>query len=555
MFLLAVLKLIRYCNIVIISIKYIFFHCSVEIVSVILEKIIAILCYMLQPTFRLYRLFFMGLILSNNLLAQKNAKPNIILIYADDLGYGDLSCYGATAIQTPNIDKLADKGLRFTNAHSAASTCTPSRYAMIMGEYAWRKKGTGILPGNASMIIPVGKINLPTVFKNAGYKTAIVGKWHLGLGNEGGPDWNNEIKPGPNEVGFDYAFFFPATADRVPTVFIENKKVVGWDANDSIKVSYTEKIGAEPTGKENPELLKMNALKNQGHEETIVNGIGRIGYMTGGKKARWNDEELAYTFTDKAKSFISNNTKNSFFLFFSLNDIHAPRMPSTTFRGSSALGARGEMINQLDWTVGEIVKELQRLNMEKNTMIIFTSDNGPALLDGYEDNAEILAVQANHKPTGPMRGGKYSVLEAGTRVPMIVSWPKKIKSGVSNTLMSQLDFIKSFASYFKQPLSDAEAIDSENNIKSLLGKSAAGRTILIEQGQGSIAILWNDWKYIIPSKGAAVFQPMNIESGNSIQPQLYNLKDDIGEKNNLAEKHPDMVKKLAAMLNEIKAKK
>jgi arylsulfatase A len=481
-------------------------------------------------------------------------KPNVILIYADDLGYGDLSAYGAVKTNTPDIDKLAAKGLRFTNAHSAASTCTPSRYAMITGEYAWRKKGTGILPGDAAMIIPQGKMNLPFVFKNAGYKTAIVGKWHLGLGNEGGPNWNAAIKPGPNEVGFDYAFFFPATADRVPTVFIENDRVVGWEANDSIKVSYHEKIGTEPTGKENPELLKIKALKNQGHEETIINGIGRIGYMTGGKKARWNDEELAYVFTDKAKKFISNHAGKPFFLFFSLNDIHAPRMPGTAFKGSSPLGLRGDMINQLDWTVGEITNELQRLGIDKNTMIIFTSDNGPALLDGYDDEAEVLAVKEHHKPAGPLRGGKYSIFEAGTRVPMLISWPAIIKPGLSHALVSQLDFVKSFAALFKQPVGGTDFIDSENHIRTLLGKSTAGRTMLIEQGS-SLAILWKQWKYIEPSKGAAILQPMNIESGNSAVPQLYNLEDDIGEKNNLAEKHPDIVKMLSSKLEDIKHKK
>jgi arylsulfatase A-like enzyme len=505
---------------------------------------------MLQLPVRFYKILFICLCFPVMVVAQA-IRPNVILIYADDLGYGDVSCFGATAIRTPNIDKLAAKGLRFTNAHSAAATCTPSRYAMMMGDYAWRKKGTGILPGDAAMIIPVGKRNLPVVFKNAGYKTAIVGKWHLGLGNEGGPNWNGEIKPGPNEVGFDYAFFFPATADRVPTVFIENKKVVGWQANDSIKVSYLQKIGTEPTGKENPELLKMKALKQQGHEETIINGIGRIGYMTGGKRARWNDEELAYTFTDKARSFINTNKNNPFFLFFSLNDIHAPRMPGTAFRGSSPLGLRGDMINQLDWTVGEIVKELQRLDIDNNTLIIITSDNGPALLDGYEDDAEILAVKENHKPAGPMRGGKYSILEGGTRVPMIIIWPQKIKPGVSNTLISQMDFVNSFAAFFKQPVDDS--IDSENHIESLLGKSYIGRSTLVEQGS-SLAIVWNEWKYIVPSNGAAILQPMNIESGNSTSQQLYNLKEDIGEKNNLAEKYPNIVKKLSDMLKKIKEK-
>jgi arylsulfatase A-like enzyme len=499
-----------------------------------------------------YILFFICGIFVNTLHAQIT-KPNVIIIYADDLGYGDLSCYGALAIKTPNVDHLAAKGIRFTNAHCAAATCTPSRYAIMTGEYAWRKKGTGILPGDAAMIIPEGKKNLPTVFKNAGYKTAIVGKWHLGLGYEGGPNWNAEIKPGPNEVGFDYAFFFPATADRVPTVFIENKKVVGWEASDSIRVSYTQKIGTEPTGKENPELLKMKALKTQGHEETIINGIARMGYMAGGKKARWNDEELAYVFADRAKNFISANKNKPFFLFFSLNDIHAPRMPATALRGSSSLGLRGEMIHQLDWTVGEIIKELQRQQIENNTMIIFTSDNGPALLDGYEDDAEILAVKQGHKPAGPMRGGKYSVLEGGTRIPMIISWPGKIKPSITDALTSQLDFIKSFAAYFNQPINNNDAIDSENYMNTFLGKSTAGRETLVEQA-GTLAIIWNNWKYIVPASGPAVLQPMNIESGYSSNAQLYDLKNDIGEKNNLAEKHPELVKKIATILEEIKRK-
>jgi arylsulfatase A-like enzyme len=501
-----------------------------------------------------FRIIFITIALGSTMISAQSSKPNVILIYADDIGYGDLSCFGSKATHTPNIDKLAANGLKFTNAHCAASTCTPSRYAMMMGEYAWRKKGTGILPGDAAMIIPVGKNNLPTVFKKAGYNTAVVGKWHLGLGNEGGPNWNSEIKPGPNEVGFDYSFIFPATADRVPTIFVENKKVIGWEATDSIKVSYDQKIGTEPTGKENPELLKMKALTNQGHEETIINGIGRIGYMTGGKKARWNDEELTYTFTDKAKAFINKNTKNPFFLFFSLNDIHAPRMPATAFRGSSPLGYRGDMINQLDWSVGEITKELQRLGLDKNTMIIFTSDNGPALLDGYEDDAETLATKENHKPAGPLRGGKYSIFEAGTRVPMIINWPQKIKPGISDAMISQIDFIKSFASYFKTPLNIDDAIDSEDHINCLLGKSKTARTTLVEQG-GTLAIVWNDWKYIVPSNGNAILKPMNIESGYNTSPQLYNLKDDIGEQNNLAAKHPDIVQNLTDMLEKIKAKK
>jgi arylsulfatase A-like enzyme len=269
--------------------------------------------------------------------AQTN-KPNVIIINADDLGYGDVSCYGATKIQTPNIDALAAHGIRFTNAHSSAATCTPSRYSLITGKYAWRKKGTGILPGDAALIIPTNEITLPKVFKQAGYATAVVGKWHLGLGNDVQKNWNAPVKPGPNEVGFDYSFIFPATADRVPTVFLENHDVVALDKNDTIEVDYKNKIGNEPTGKEHPELLKMPASPGQGHDQTIVNGIGRIGYMSGGKKARWTDEELAPTFLSKAKQFIEENKDHPFFLYYALNEPHVPRMPATMFKNKSLLG-------------------------------------------------------------------------------------------------------------------------------------------------------------------------------------------------------------------------
>jgi len=279
-------------------------------------------------------------------------RPNVIFIMADDLGYGDASCYGATKISTPNIDKLAKQGLRFTNAHTTSATCTPSRYAFMTGNYPWRKQGTGILPGDAALIIPTDKTTLPSLFKKAGYKTAIVGKWHLGLGNSVAKDWNNEIKPGPLEVGFDYSFIFPATADRVPTVFMENHGVIGLDPTDPIAVDYAKKVGNDPTGNEHPELLKMKASPNHGHNNTIVNGIGRIGYMSGGNKARWTDEELPLTFLAKARGFLEENKQQPFFLYYALTEPHVPRMPSTMFRGKSELGYRGDAILQLDWAVG-----------------------------------------------------------------------------------------------------------------------------------------------------------------------------------------------------------
>jgi arylsulfatase A-like enzyme len=375
-------------------------------------------------------------------------KPNVILIYTDDLGYGDISCYGATKISTPNLDKLAKNGIRFTNGHSTSATCTPSRYAMMTGEYPWRKKGTSILPGDAALVLPTNTMTLPALFKKAGYQTGIVGKWHLGLGNSLEKEWNGEIKPGPNEVGFDYSFIFPATADRVPTVFLENHHVVGSDTSDPILVNYKIKIGNDPTGKDHPELLKMQSSPGHGHDNTIVNGIGRIGFMSGGHKARWTDEEMPLTFLAKAKSFIEEKKQDPFFLYYSLTEPHVPRMPSTMFKGKSGLGYRGDAILQLDWAVGEIMKHLDLLGLTKNTLLIFSSDNGPVLDDGYQDEA--VTKLNGHNPAGPLRGGKYSAFEAGTRVPFIVSWPKKIKPAVSDAMICQVDFIASFAALLKQ---------------------------------------------------------------------------------------------------------
>lgn len=460
-------------------------------------------------------------------------KPNVIMIYIDDLGYGDLSCYGATKIATPNVDRLAKNGLKFTNGHTTSATCTPSRYALMSGEYPWREKGRNILAGDDALILSTSKTSLPKVFKAAGYQTAIVGKWHLGLGDKVGKDWNGDISPGPNEVGFDYSFIFPATADRVPTVFMENHRVIGLDKGDSIVVSYRKKVGDEPTGKEHPELLKLN--HSYGHDFTIVNGIGRIGYMSGGKKARWTDEELAPTFLSKAMQYIEKNQKNPFFLYYALNDIHVPRMPATMFKGKSEMGYRGDAILEMDWAVGEITKQLDRLGLTKNTIIIFSSDNGPVLDDGYADEA--IAKQNGHSPAGPLRGFKAEIYEGGTRVPFIVSWPGKIKAAQSDAMVNQVDLLASFASYLKVPIKAGEAGDSENHFEAFTGKNPIGRKVMIEEGYSNLAIVKQDWKYIPPF-------------GKNAE-QLYNLKADLSEKSNLADKFPEKVKELKSLLATI----
>jgi len=483
------------------------------------------------------------------LTASAQQKPNVIFILADDLGYGDVSCNGATGLQTPNIDKLASQGLRFTNAHTTSATCTPSRYAIMTGEYPWRRQGTGILPGDAKLIIPTDRTTLPRIFKQAGYTTAIVGKWHLGLGTSVEKNWNSVVKPGPNEVGFDYSFIFPATADRVPTIFLENERVIGLEADDTILVDYKKKIGNDPTGKENPELLKMKSSNGQGHDNTIVNGIGRIGFMSGGKTARWTDEELSFTFLNKAKEVINSHKREPFFLCLNVTEPHVPRMPATMFKGKSGLGFRGDAILQLDWTVGQILQQLVDAGIDQNTIIIFSSDNGPVLDDGYQDDA---VTKANgHKPAGMMRGGKYSVLEGGTRVPFIVSWPAKIKPAVSDALMCQIDLAASFASMLQVKIPAGDARDSEDQFNAMIGKNKQGRTVLIEQG-GPLAIIKDGWKYIMPSEGRPYDKLVGIETGCLPTAQLYDLKNDVGETNNVAEQYPDKVKALEAALQAIK---
>lgn len=496
------------------------------------------------------RYFFTCIFLFVSLvLPAQPEKPNVIIIYADDLGYGDLSCYGAKKIQSPNLDQLAAEGIRFTNGHSTAATCTPSRYSLLTGIYPWRA-GAAVLPGDAALIIPTNKPTLATVFKNAGYTTAMIGKWHLGLGTAVQKNWNEDIKPGPLELGFDESYIFPATADRVPTVFLDGHKIAGLEPGDPIAVDYQKKIGNEPTGLENPELLKMKASPNHGHNNTITNGIGRIGWMTGGKTARWTDEEISTTFLFKAQQFIEKNATKPFFLFFSLTEPHVPRMPATMFKGKSGLGFRGDAILQIDWTVGEIRKQLKNLKIDTNTIIIFSSDNGPVLDDGYEDGA--VTMLNGHTPAGLLRGGKYSAFEAGTRVPFIVSWPKIIKAGVSDALVSQIDFLASFRSLFNQP-GKSDELDSENILPALLGNSKTGRKIFVAQG-GALSVIKGNWKYIEPRNGPALLALTNIESGNSAEPQLYDLKTDLAEKNNLAVKYPDKVKELKALLNFIKNK-
>ncbi|RPI19939.1 MAG: arylsulfatase [Acidobacteriales bacterium] len=482
-------------------------------------------------------------------LSAASANPNILLIYADDLGYGDLSCYGGTGVKTPNLDRLAAAGLRFTDAHSSAATCTPSRYSLLTGEYSFRRKEARVLPGDAPLLIEPGRETLAALLKKAGYRTGVVGKWHLGLGS-GNVDWNGDIRPGPIEIGFDESFIIPATGDRVPCVYVDGHRVAGLDSKDPIRVSYQAPIGSEPTGATNPELLKMHP--SHGHDMAIVNGVSRIGYMTGGKSALWVDEDMGDVLARRAVRFIDTHKSTPFFLYFSTHDIHVPRLPHTRFSRFSSMGPRGGAIAQLDWCVGELLKTLDRLRLTGNTLVVFSSDNGPVVDDGYKDEA--VGKLGAHRPAGSLRGGKYSNFEAGTRVPLIVNWPGRAKSGVSDALISQVDFLRSLAALSGRKPNAGAAPDSVDLLPVLLGESARGREELVEQAS-ALSLRQGKWKMIEPGKGERINKNVNIETGIDPQPQLYDVIVDRGETTDLAVAMPDKVREMRAILDQIRAGK
>ncbi len=490
-------------------------------------------------------IFFISLLVGCQTGQNKNTTqgefPNIIVIYADDLGYGDVGAYGATELKTPNIDKLAEEGMRFTDSHASSSTCTPSRYALLTGEYPWRNEEAKILPGSAPLIIDTAKMTIPKMLKDKGYHTAVVGKWHLGLGI-GNVNWNERVSPGPNEVGFDYAYIMAATQDRVPTVYLENGMVEGLDPSDPIEVSYEKNFEGEPTGLENPEMCKM--MWHHGHNNSIHNGIPRIGFQKGGKSALWIDEDMADIFLAKAQQYIKSNKDNPFFLYYALQQPHVPRTPHERFVGTSGMGPRGDVIVETDWCVGELMKTLEQEGLLENTLVILSSDNGPVLNDGYYDDA--VEKLGDHKPAGPLRGGKYSLYEAGTRLPFITFWKGKIQPGVSDALISQLDLFSSLA---KLVGSESRVPDSEELLDVLLGKSQAGREELVLEATSRTALRKGEWVMIPPYKGPAVNNQVNIELGNSPDFQLYNLKDDIGQQINLAK---DNSEKLQEMVTDFK---
>ena len=483
-----------------------------------------------------------------------DAKPNIVLIFADDLGYGDTSCYGATKIKTPCIDKLATEGRRFTDAHSASAVCTPSRYALLTGEYPLRINSFVPVFMKSGLLIKPSKTTVASLLKSQGYATACVGKWHLGLG-EKTPNWNGELKPGPLEVGFDYFFGLPIVNCAPPYVYVENHRVVGWDPNDPLVF-----------GKNN---IKEPAATKP-YEEKF--GLDQVG---GARAAHelYREEEFATTLTDKAKTWMREHKDEPFFLYFSTPHIHHPFTPGPKFKGSSECGLYGDFVQEFDWMVGEILQTLDDLNLSDNTLVIVTSDNG-----GMINKSGQRAVKAGHRLNGDLLGFKFDAWEGGHREPFIARWPGKIPAGtVSSETICHVDMLATVAALTGAGLADKDALDSFNMLPALLGtpdQPIHDHLVIAACHKSHLAIRQGRWVYI-GAQGGGGFSATrvgehglggppalkfagevnsDIEDGH-IKPdapkaQLYDLVADPSQKQNVIRENPEVAKRMAALLKK-----
>ncbi len=483
------------------------------------------------PRIQLYARCLAGLLFLTSLVAadpvEPKGPPNVIVILSDDVGWGDLGCYGATKIKTPNLDALAREGLRFTDAHASAAVCTPTRYSLLTGQYSWRVNAIGlnkgVANGDSPLLIPVAATTLPKIMKTAGYRTAAVGKWHLGFGNSK-PDYNQNLSPGPLEIGFDEFFGFPATNDRIPTVFVRDHRVVGLDPKDPIEYSY--KAPADS----NSQLKKY------------ASGGSRIGWMSGGKAAQWKDIELTDTFTREVVAFVERNQKNPFFLYYAPHNVHAPTVPNPRFVGSTGLGNRADCLVELDWSIGELMKTLERLKLSANTLVIFSSDNGAYVED-----------EKGHHPNGPWRGEKSQLWEGGHREPFIARWPGHITPGVSDQLVCLVDLPATAAALAGVHLAADAAPDSFDLLPTLLGKTNPHPRdhLILMSGKGDLAIRQGSWKYIPDLSTADGWSSWAKKNEAApINAGLFDLNKDKGEVTNRSAQEPEVSKRLAGLLEK-----
>lgn len=496
--------------------------------------------------------------------------PNVVLIYADDLGYGDLGCYGATKVQTPNIDRLAAEGRRFTDAHSVSAVCTPSRYALLTGEYPVRgNEGQGIwgpAPTTSPLLIDTEKATIADIFKNRGYNTSAFGKWHLGFG-EGTNDWQKPLRPGPQDLGFDYYFGMPVVNSVPPYVYVENDRVVGGDPVDPLVLLGRNAKGiatpTTPTTPIPPEAAQRSPNRFKGAIEA---------------HKLYNDYEVGTSFAKKSVEWIEGHKDNPFFLYLATTDIHHPFTPAERFQDTSQCGLYGDYIHELDWIVGELLLCLENNKLSDNTLVIFTSDNG-----GMFNHGGQAAFQAGHRQNGDLLGFKFGVWEGGHRVPFIVRWPGRVKPGtVSSELIGNVDMLATMAALTGQKLDEKQLVDSVNVLAAFVDEPdnpIRDHLVLAPHKVSHLSIRQGKWMYI-PSRGSGGFggrKPgdhtfagpsaatfvgsvnSDIEDGK-IQPdapaaQLYDLESDVNETQNVHDEHPHVVKKLQTLLANYAPKK
>ena len=479
------------------------------------------------------------------------SPPNVIVIFADDLGYGDLSCYGATKVRTPNIDRLAAEGRRFTDAHSASAVCTPSRYALLTGQYPFRIDLWPPVFLKTGLVVDPNKTTVADIMKRAGYTTACIGKWHLGFG-EGTPDWNGELKPGPLELGFDSYFGMPVVNSHPPFVYVENHRVVGLDPSDP--------------------LVYDQVAETRSFDEKM--GINQIG---GAKAAHalYDDEYVGTTLTEKSVEWIREHKDNPFFLYFSTTNIHHPFTPHPRFQGTSEAGPYGDFIHELDWMVGQIMDTLESEGLAENTLVIFTSDNGGMINRGGQE-----AWRRGHNQNGDLFGFKFDAWEGGHRVPFIARWPGKIPAGsTSEQLVSNIDFSATFAALVGEELAESEAPDSFNILPALTGNPSdpiREHLVLAAFRKTHLSLREGDWMYI-PNQAGGGFSAKNVGDhgfggppaihftgqvnsdmkdgvlkSDAPSEQLYNLGSDLRQTRNVIREHPEIAERMKRRLAAIR---
>ncbi|MEY2428993.1 MAG: hypothetical protein QOJ40_1878 [Verrucomicrobiota bacterium] len=461
--------------------------------------------------------------------APAHDKPNIVIILSDDYGWGSAGCYGAASVKTPNLDRIAREGRRFTQAYAPGSVCSPSRYGLMTGRYYWRTavKDGKVLPANAPLHIETNRLTLASLCRGQGYRTAAFGKWHLGMTTERVTDWSKPLKPGPLQVGFDYYYGMAANIGSGPHSFIEDEEV-------------TEHVRGEPI---------------------IVHGGSQAGESTSGITRSWKPDHVMESLTTRVTGWIETNSARPFFVYFAPNAVHEPIVPNPKFT-KSPLGKYGDFIQELDWSAGQVLETLDKLKLTDNTLLIFTSDNGGVVNPGNESAS--AAIRAGLAINGPLRGGKHSEWEGGFREPFLVRWPGKVPAAtVSEQVICLTDMLATFASILNAPLPRGNAEDSFDVLRAFT-ESQSGPPVrdhvILQAADATYDIRMGDWKFV-ERKDAPEFESVRNKRKSEQaakkrktaalrNDELYNLKQDPSETKDVLAANAELAAKMKKTLTE-----